>query len=244
MSSELIDKYNAFSHEVSHDFRYSLSSNSIEFLDEVIEKADKYTKTIPAGTEFYRARMNNLASDNEISTIPFDLKEMKPILNVVSEGRANAGNICALYLADNVGTDLSEVRAGTNHPVTVGKFLTTKDLKILDISLQMGWWHYFNTPRSERFWFVLSYDFSRPLGAHNQHVHYAKTQIIAEHFKRHGFDGISYRSQFITYEKTTNSDAVEGKNYVLFDLSSADAVQANVYKVIEQRIVFDAIEQK
>lgn len=167
---------------------------------------------------------------------------MKPIPNIVSEGRANAGNICALYLSDNIGTALAEVRAGITHPVTVATFQTTKDLKILDISLRNGWWHYFNTPSSENFWLILSSDFSKPLGAHNQHAHYAKTQIIAEHLKRSGLDGIFYRSQFIAHEKDLASEAIAGKNLALFDLSTAECVSCSVYQVTQQKVVFDKVE--
>lgn len=241
MSKELIAAYRNFAIEVSHNFRYSLSPQSAEFLEKVLAKADSYTMEIAQDTKLFRARINRSKDGTEIDTLPYGPLDMKPIPNVVSEGRANAGNICALYLADSIGTALAEVRAGTQHPTTVATLTTNKSLKIVDLSISMNWFLYFNPHHKDGFWMELSHDFSKPLGSHNQHTHYAKTQIIAEHFKRNGFDGISYRSQFITHERNVTPEVNYGMNYALFDLADADCGESRVYHVTQQLIVYDEI---
>lgn len=243
MSDRLAERYKHFIHEVTHQFRYRLSSTSEQFLSDVIDVASNNIFQLEQGTFLYRARANDLEHCGDIKqpkATPRPACDMKPAPNVVSEGRANPDNICALYLADHAGTALAEVRAGTRYPVTVGTFKTTRDLQIVDLTKVMDWYSYFFDPPTDGndLWHDLSYDFSKPLNAHETRTHYAKTQIIAEAFKRHGFDGVRYRSQFFAHEQTIGSAKISGTNYALFDLQSAVCEECVVYQLIEQHAVY------
>ena len=243
MTDTLAKRYKHFIHEVTHHFRYRLSPTSEEFLSDVVDAASKYIVQLDQGTLLYRARANELEHCGDIKQPKATARpacDMKPAPNVVSEGRANPDNICALYLADHAGTALAEVRAGTRYPVTVGTFRTTRDLQIVDLTKEMNWHSYFFDPPKEGgdLWYDLSYDFSKPLNPHETRTHYAKTQIIAEAFKHHGYDGVRYRSQFFAHEQNIGSAEIRGTNYALFDLRSAECEECNVYQLTEQHAVF------
>jgi hypothetical protein len=49
---------------------------------------------------------------------------------------------------------------------------------------------------------------------------YVPTQIIAELFKREGFDGVAYKSNF----------GDEGYNSAIFDIDAADIINCGLYK--------------
>lgn len=234
---ELSERYKDFAHEITHEFRYVLSPESQDFLGKLVLQAEERVLTLPIGSVLYRARANGIPLGDTIALKhAYPLDQMKPIKNVVREGRANPSNICALYLASEVGTAIAEVRPSTNHPVTVGTFRTERELRIVDLTAQMGWHAYFFV--KDYIWQNLSVDFSKPLNEQHQSLHYAKTQIIAETFKRHGYDGIRYRSQFYAREKQTEAPYVKGFNFALFDLASATCESCKVYQIAEQHVVF------
>lgn len=237
---ELTKLYAAFAEEISHEYRFVLSPSSQEFLQKLLTEAEHKVIMLPVHSTLYRARPNGTpAGKNEAETSPLLPQEMKPIRNIVSEGRANPKNICVLYLATEIGTALAEVRPSTLHPVTIGTFSTQSELKIVDLTDQMSWHDYFF--REDLIWHTLSSDFSKPLNELNQSVHYAKTQIIAETFKRHGYDGIRYRSQFYTREHLADTPASEGFNYALFDLASATCLSCKVYEIVQQHVVYKEV---
>jgi hypothetical protein len=60
-------------------------------------------------------------------------------------------------------------------------------------------------------WTSIDLGFAEPVDRSNDVADYAPSQIIAELFKRSGYDGVKYRSAF----------SEEGHNIALFDLTSA-----------------------
>lgn len=241
MAEDLLKLYNDFAHEVAHEYRYSLSEKSQHFLAQLLTIANQNLHIATVGRELYRARSNAIdARSNEAHVTPWAFDQMKPVRNVVSEGRANPSNVCALYLASTIGTALSEVRPSVQHPVTVGTFVITRELRLVDLT---ALWNVVAWARqTEPLWIQLSTDFSKPLNPQNQSVHYAKTQIIAESFKRHGFDGIRYRSQFFSHETSLDTNKAPGMNYVLFDLDSAHCRACEVYAISEQHVVYEKFD--
>ena len=234
---EMVKLYEEFSNEISNEFRFILSSKSQDFLQKLLSQGGQQVETLPARTVLYRAQSNSIAAGKtEAATTALPKKRMKPIPNVVSEGRANPSKICVLYLASQIGTALAEVRASTQHPVTVGTFRTKSKLKIVDLTRQMSFHVWLNA--EDLIWHRLSDDFSKPLTEFNQSVHYAKTQIIAETFKRNGYDGIRYRSQFRARESEAGLPESDGINYALFDINSASCVSRKVYKIVQQEVVY------
>ena len=68
-------------------------------------------------------------------------------------------------------------------------------------------------------WNDIGRAFSEPVTVDDDPIAYLPTQILAELFKRHGADGILYRSS-----------VGEGRNVAIFDL---DAVQLECSRVVE-----------
>lgn len=245
----LKERYKAFSEELLHEYRYIQSDAAKKFLEDILAVADaNFLLDLEKGTTLYRARLNDenrQAREISLSALPRGVDEMKPIPNVVSGGRVNAQNIAVLYTADQIGTALAEVRAAPEHPVTVGTFKTNRDLKLVDLSKRMDWHEYFfGKIIAKDFWIHLSHEFSVPTTPGMEYRHYVRTQVIAEYFKANGYDGIKYRSQFKAHEKAISEEPVDGFNYALFDIASADCIETKVYKTIAQHIVYTQIEEQ
>lgn len=245
----LKERYKAFSEELLHEYRYIQSDAAKKFLEDILAVADaNFLSNLEKGTTLYRARLNDenrQGREISLSALPRGVDEMKPIPNVVSGGRVNAQNIAVLYTADQIGTALAEVRAAPEHPVTVGTFKTNRDLKLVDLSKRMDWHEYFRGRIiAQDFWIHLSREFSVPTTPGMEYRHYVRTQVIAEYFKANGYDGIKYRSQFKAHEKAISEEPVDGFNYALFDIASADCIETKVYKTIAQHIVYTQIEEQ
>lgn len=70
------------------------------------------------------------------------------------------------------------------------------------------------------FWGDIAEAFSTPVAAHEPHIEYVPTQVLAEAFRRHGYDGIVYKSLL-------NGGGV---NIALFDPEAADLMNCGLYK--------------
>ena len=69
-------------------------------------------------------------------------------------------------------------------------------------------------------WGDIAEAFSKPVDADEPHIEYVPTQVLAEAFRRHGYDGIVYKSLL-------NGGGV---NIALFDLEAADLMNCGLYK--------------
>src|SRR5690606_2714045 len=129
-------------------------------------------------------------------------EEMKPKKNLRSERRANSYNINVLSLANRKETAIAETRAANRKAVTVARFTTTRELKLVDCTKDrpsFAWWsnHIQCQEDAEGYtWVDIGGAFSKPTEPNNLRDLYIPTQIIADFFKNHGFDGIIYQSQF------------------------------------------------
>ena len=83
-----------------------------------------------------------------------------------------------------------------------------------------------DSKREQYNWSAIDQAFSRPIIAHEHFAAYVPTQIIAERFRREGYDGIGYRSAL-----------GEGHNIVLFDLDAADLI--NCLLVVVKNVLFE-----
>ena len=109
---------------------------------------------------------------------------------------------------------------------TTGCFVTTKELKLIDFSVEHGekQYFFFSEPTEEEkiraVWSHIDNAFSRPVLESDSTADYAPTQIIAEFIKSKGYDGIVYKSAF-----------AEGYNLALFDLDAAELVNCATFEV-------------
>ena len=205
------------------------------FLEAVLETAATRIKDIPAGSMFRRAQLGH---DWKIFGEPFAVyledprplhpDRMKPRPGFAREGRTNPKGIPCLYLADNRETVIAEVRPWLGAYVSVGEFRVKRDIRIVDCTTpdSVGAGAYIDEPpleiRELRVWQRIDQEFSRPVVASDEEASYVPTQIIAELFRVHGYDGIGYRSSL-----------GPGHNIAFFNLATADLVSCFVYKVDE-----------
>ena len=151
---------------------------------------------------------------------------MKPLSNAPSEGRVNPIGIPILYLATDEKTAVAEVRQWIGKFVSVAQFKVLRDVQLIDCSLEYseGYeWHEVELKPAERehvVWRELGRAYSEPVSLDTRPTDYVPTQIIAEHFRAHGADGIVYQSA-----------VGGGKNVALFDLSAADPIDCSLHYV-------------
>lgn len=235
---KLFSRYEKFAKEVCEDRRYFLSEQSMVFLKDLANKLCEHGTTVPANTILYRARANDYEhlDYQKFKEDPIDKKNMKPRSNLRSQGRLNAHNINALYLAFDEGTAISECRAYVGAPVSLGTFSVKRDLRVLDLKQEVGWWWYFTKYSDPKTY--ISDVLCRPLEhEHQKSRDYIPTQVIAEYLRyKIGIDGIIYSSQFQSEGSSAqgNEEHVKQQNICLFDLDAATCKKVEVWEIQSQ----------
>jgi RES domain-containing protein len=199
----------------------------------VLDTSAARTETIPALTRVARAQ---IAFDwqpidiggGEIEEVPAPCgpSRMMPRASIASEGRANAKGIPVLYTATHRETAIAEVRPWLGLYVTVALIRIKRDLRIVNCTndLQARYRIGFHTPTLPEFeryvWADINRAYSAPVNPNDQLADYAPTQVLAEYFRQHGFDGIAYASSL-----------GPGHNLVLFDPSAAEVRACDLVEV-------------
>jgi hypothetical protein len=223
-----------FEQAVKWQARYLRSIDSDEFLNTVLETAKKRINTIPAKGRVWRAQDGHswepvyVLGEDEPDQIPapHPAKRMKPEKYRAMEQRANPKGIPYLYVSTNSDTAVAEVRPWVGSLVSVWRFTVRRKLRIVnctlhktDNSIYVG-----REPsaavREERVWSEIDKAFARPITRMDDIPDYVPTQVIAELFKMHNYDGIAYASSL-----------GPGHNIALFDLDAADPVEPQLYEV-------------
>lgn len=224
--------YKQFAEHVMHRSRYVLDDDSRAFVDNVLRLANNKRKAYRAGKVFHRAQIAHTvtakgASDRALR--PADKKRMTPLPDRAKEGRVNPKGIPCLYVASDAETAISEVRPWVGAYVSIAMFTLRRDVTLVDCtistlstlelmdrlrrSLERTREHTEEDAASkqESLWFEINHAFSEPVSASDDVAEYAPTQVLAENFREHGYDGILYRSAL----------AKGGLNLALFDRSAA-----------------------
>lgn len=71
-------------------------------------------------------------------------------------------------------------------------------------------------------------EFSEPFERGDDSLDYIPTQIVTETFKLNGFDGIAYESSY----------GEDGFNVALFDVSAANVISCNLYRINDVSVKF------
>ena len=232
MSFNSWKSYWAFSRTVRSKNRYIHNADVKEFLSSVLVTSKGRERKIEAGNILWRAQLGNdhrpvFHDGEEIADEPVPLgpDRMKPEQHTAQEGRANPKGIPYLYLATTKETAMSEVRPWIGSSISVGQLKVTRDLRVLDCSVNHGAGDvfYFGEPsddeKEQAVWTYIDREFSKPVTISEKTSDYVPTQIIAELFKNEGFDGIVYGSAL-----------AKGRNVVLFDIDSAKIINCFLYK--------------
>ncbi len=162
---------------------------------------------------------------------------MMPLRKQAKGGRANPPGIPHLYLATTKETAMAEVRPWIGSIISLAKFETTKELSIIDCFIDNLAKDYEikGEPTAKikelKVWANINHAFSKPISIEEQDTDYVPTQIISEFFRRHGYDGIFFKSML-----------GEGLNVVLFNLDDVKIVGRELYKLDRMNFLFNKIE--
>lgn len=250
MSFKTFRSYWSFSDSVKNENRYIHTTETKRFLSAIKDSCNKRENIIQTGQTLWRAQLGHEWDDyhqgdeviKNIRVVPYSGTRMKPLKDQASEGRANPQGIPYLYLANNIETAMAEVRPWLGSIISIGKFKTVKELRLIDCSKDI---HikpmdkmqcYFTAPSEKKIesivWSDINQAFSQPLIPSQKHADYIPTQIIADLFKSDGFDGIIYKSAL----------SEDGLNYVLFNID--DAEMRNCFISETEKVEFTFVELK
>ncbi len=151
-----------------------------------------------------------------------------PPLTLASAGRVNSAGISCLYLANDINTTFHEIRARDLDYVSIGTFILTKDIKIVDLS-NLNKISPFASGESDFEWFAVNMnilkkindEIAKPLRRQDSELDYLPAQYISDFIKSLGFDGICYGS-------TLNE---QGLNYAFFDEKKFRCEKVDVYHI-------------
>ena len=219
--------YGHFAHSVRQKNRYIFDKTVQDFIQAVIETCRYRHGEIPDGSGLFRAQLGcavrPVFQDNEHvddEDWPYPPKRMIPIKGKSSEGRANPRGITYLYLSNKKGTACAEVRPYKGAAISVAIFKVKRELKVIDCTKDIkevkGTKFYLKEPKPEirekNVWAEINKAFSKPVNPHDPETEYVPTQIIAEIFRKEGFDGIFYKSSLVD----------DGLNVVLFNVNDVE----------------------
>ncbi len=224
-----------------------MDADNQRFLEAVIETSAKRAQTIDKGQVLWRAQHDHdwrkqVMRDedgNDVDSIdveyPCTSERMRPRTYCANEGRVNPKGIPCLYLSSDRDTAMTETRPWIGSCVSVGQFVTLKDLNVVDCSRDKkgGFWISLTdkqpdpAKREEYVWGAINRAFSTPVTRSEDFAEYAPTQILAEAFRTHGYDGIVYESRLGV-----------GKTIALFDIEAADLANCELFRVEDVKLTF------
>ncbi|MCL6407639.1 RES domain-containing protein [Dickeya dadantii] len=252
MNFKSFRSYWDFKYSVDNKQRYILDKESTDFLNSIIDTCRDREISLKKDSIFWRAQNGHNwrlyyqydpKTDEEIYVddvpTPFPKVRMKPLADSAAEGRANSKGIPCLYVATDKETAMSEVRPWLGAILSVAQLRLTRDLRVLDFSVEQGKYHLHldsQEPTQEKItqavWSDIDNAFSKPTKDSELKSEYAPTQIISEFIKSKGYDGIAYKSAL-----------AEGHNICLFDLESADVINCSIYESIKINFNFNRLEE-
>lgn len=228
--------YTQFALSVTQKARYVHEDEVRNFLVTVAATSEARRDSIPKGTILWRAqrgyewRVENAGGEDEFE-VPSALspERMVPKAECVGDGRVNPRGIPCLYLSTSSDTAMSEVRPWVGSDLSLAQFKVMRDLTIVDCSRDkriFPLWAVDGKPkelppekREQVVWGDIGYAFSRPITPDHPASEYVPTQILAEAFRAHGYDGIVYKSLL-----------GEGLNVAVFDCSAAEIINCGLYE--------------
>lgn len=226
------NSYSAFSSAVRYRSRFFQDRRINAFLRAVTESAERRIIKIGTTKALWRARVG---FDNEERTldgvtydepVPYKAEGMKPLRHSAHEGRVNPRGIPCLYAASKKETAVAEVRPWLGALVSVAQMKLVRELKLVNCSEghNSAFDLYFEEPepteREAAVWRAISRGFSEPVSPDPGVAEYAPTQVLAEHFRKIGYDGVVYASKL-----------GDGFNVALFDLDALSVVDVRLYPV-------------
>ena len=133
---------------------------------------------------------------------------------------------------------MAEVRPWVGSDISLAQFKVIRDLSIVDCSQDkriFPLWVMDGKPREpppqkreEAVWGDVGYAFARPITPDHPVTEYVPTQILAEAFRAHGFDGIVYKSLL-----------GDGLNVATFNCDAAELINCGLYETTSVSFKFE-----
>ena len=213
-------------------YREVYTSNVFEAINALC--SGEKTEHVKAGTKVFRARIVKDAEDiyHEKDGIKFDgdvirgydwYSSKEPPVGVASEGRANSQYSSYFYCANDPATAASEIKANIGDYISLASFTIKKDLNIIRLKKKDL---FDGMSPQECYQIIIANYFSIPV---NDSQEYRLTQFISDELRKHGIDGICYKSHF------TNAD-----NYVIFNCSmdNVEFFNSKILRLYSQQLNF------
>jgi RES domain len=247
-------------------FKYISNEEFLRWLLDSLKKQDRSLK-LEKDTALWRAQLDGtpyrpppgiLVEDDgcEVAIPDFqcraflkahDSARMIPYSDKAKEGRINPKGIPCLYAATNLRIALSEMKPMIGSYLTLAEFATLRELRIVDFaSKPIELADPVGGPTDDEMvslvWEEINDAFSEPVTDSDNIADYAPTQIVAELFRRAGYDGIRYKSKCVEFEslqprgsaerseESQRAQHTDGSNIALFDLASAQFKSSKLYR--------------
>ena len=212
-----------FCYNIKHVNRFHSQQVNFDQLENLLKNM---VIDIPKGTlKLFRSRI----CDEDSYTSGYSTRKMGvPPVALTTAGRTNSEGIECLYLAGDEETTFHEVRARDYDHVSVGEFIQTKDLRIVDLSLfdKIG---PFSIPDFDMTWFAINIEIIRKIGDEvakpmrrfDRALDYVPTQYICDYIKHLGYDGIKFKSTLVD----------GGTNYAIFNEKKFECTNVKVVQI-------------
>ena len=196
----------------------------LQIIDEIVlgKEKEQFMKIIEPGMQFYRARIIDASDDgclekgigitSEGKYVGYNEENSKePIIGISSNGRNNIAGASYLYIASNPETACIEIKSQFGDLISLATFQINEPIKIIDFASDKE----FQTSDSKNYGIALGVLFTQLMLRFMEPVKetnaYKATQIISDHLRKTGIDGIAYKS-FLS---------PSGINYTIFNCHSS-----------------------
>jgi hypothetical protein len=237
------DSYHRFAQTVKLRTRYVHDEEVRAFLAAVMETSETRRDSIEESSVLWRGQRGYVwrkekegqEEDEEVQDA-YPPERMKPNVEFAGDGRVNPRGIPCLYLASTKEAAMSEVRPWVGSYISLAQFKIMRELAVVDCSKDKRIFSHWlikseDMPAQKReqvVWGEIAYAFSRPVTPDEPITEYVPTQILAEAFRAHGYDGIVYRSLL-----------GDGINVALFDCGAAELINCGLYETNSVSFKFD-----
>lgn len=178
-----------------------------QFTEKILNFVDYLSNNINIDSIYYRARIgykekvknkynsNYLDKSTDFVYKPYKYQDIGSVpIKYSQEGRLNKKGESFLYLATDIETAISEVRPDPGHIVSIAKFKSVNNMKVVDFDkafIQLSK----NEDTLQEFTFLAHIEqiLSHPVTKDEKHLYFI-SQFFADVFRKIGFDGVLFSS--------------------------------------------------
>lgn len=231
------------------DIEHKLKNeNYFKFEDRITQILSEYSdickSKIEKDSEFYRARIGYSDSkrsilgggfEGEIIFQPYANSEIgAPPPHLAGFGRINRSGVSYLYCASDKYTAISEIRPHPGDIVSIGKFISNKDLFIFDLTEAQFLQFYQSDERLSMFRKINTFtELMQKVVPPSERQAYNITQLIADCVRKLKFDGILFPSS-----------VGDGENLVVFSPEFLSYINEGAETVEIKEVKYDYIKRQ